>query len=294
MNITAKQLAVIAGRKQPTVMTAEIAAAFNLYAPQYGFDTPRRVRVALANFSVETGGFTKLAENLNYSAKRLTQVWPKRFPTIASAQPYANNPQALANKVYGYRMGNKGRPNAGWLYRGSGPGQLTGYDNFALTEKLTGLPFTTQPELMRRPLEGMKAALALWVSFGMHKYADRGDTVGGREKWNGGTNGLAEVEAALRRAEKVDIVVRAVSAATEPPTEAQDAREPDKAPDEQHQEAETQPTPPAAAPPPKGVLAMFAAALLASVGGLFWAAACGMPEPVIRLFGYAARCAGAN
>lgn len=296
MNITAKQLAAIAGRKQPTAMTAEIAAAFNLYAPQYGFDTPRRVRMALANFSVETGGFTKLAENLNYSAKRLTQVWRKRFPTLASAQPYANNPRALANKVYGSRMGNKGKPDAGWLYRGSGPGQLTGYDNFALAEKLTGLPFTTQPELMRRPLEGMKAALALWVSFGMHKYADRGDAVGGRKKWNGGDNGLAEVEAALKRAEKVNIVVQAAPAPatapatakeTEPPTVTQDESETDEAA-EPRSETETKST----APAPKGAIAGFATAFIVILAGLFWSAACLLPDWLINWLGYAAKCTG--
>ena len=79
----------------------------------------------------ETGGkMQPVAENLNYSAKRMTQVWPKRFPTIASAQPYAGNPQKLANKVYGGRLGNDG-PNDGWLYRGRGLAQITGKTNYA-------------------------------------------------------------------------------------------------------------------------------------------------------------------
>lgn len=79
----------------------------------------------------ETGGkMQPVTENLNYSAKRMTQVWPKRFPTIASAQPYAGNPQKLANKVYGGRLGNDG-PNGGWLYRGRGLAQITGKTNYA-------------------------------------------------------------------------------------------------------------------------------------------------------------------
>lgn len=78
----------------------------------------------------ETGGrMQPVIENLNYSAKRLTEVWPKRFPTIESAKPYANNPQKLANKVYGDRLGNVG-PNDGWLFRGRGLPQITGRENY--------------------------------------------------------------------------------------------------------------------------------------------------------------------
>lgn len=84
----------------------------------------------LASASHETGGkMQPVEENMFYSARRLTQVWPKRFPTLASAQPYANNPKGLANKVYGGRMGNA--LNEGWTYRGRGLIQITGKDNYA-------------------------------------------------------------------------------------------------------------------------------------------------------------------
>ncbi|MGJ7039139.1 putative chitinase [Shinella sp. BE166] len=78
----------------------------------------------------ETGGrMQPISENLNYSAKRMTQVWPSRFPTIAAAQPYANNPKALANKVYGGRLGNKFQDD-GWRFRGRGLAQITGRENY--------------------------------------------------------------------------------------------------------------------------------------------------------------------
>ncbi|MCY1745057.1 hypothetical protein [Ensifer sp. SL37] len=60
-----------------------------------------------------------VTENLYYSAERLTQVWPSRFPTIASAKPFARNPRKLANKVYGGRMGNTAPDDAGSIAAGA-------------------------------------------------------------------------------------------------------------------------------------------------------------------------------
>lgn len=85
----------------------------------------------LAEAHHETGGqFQPVSENLNYSAKRLTEVWPSRFTTLAAAQPFANNPRRLANKVYGGRLGNTG-PDDGWMYCGRGLAQITGKTNYA-------------------------------------------------------------------------------------------------------------------------------------------------------------------
>lgn len=85
----------------------------------------------LATAFHETGGkMQPIAENLNYtSASRIRQVWPSRFASVTAAQPYVRNPQALANKVYGGRMGNTGA-NDGWLYRGRALAQITGKDNY--------------------------------------------------------------------------------------------------------------------------------------------------------------------
>ncbi|KSV64026.1 lytic enzyme [Sinorhizobium sp. GW3] len=85
----------------------------------------------LAEAYHETGGAMQpVSENLNYSAKRLTEVWPGRFPTIASAKPFANNPRKLANRVYGGRLGNVADDD-GWLFRGRGLAQITGRTNYA-------------------------------------------------------------------------------------------------------------------------------------------------------------------
>lgn len=205
--VTLADLHAISGVRTKSAVAKQIVDAFNKHAAAYGVTTRQRIALCLAHISVETGAFRRLDENLNYSAKRLREVWPSRFKTDAIAQKYARNPQGLANYVYGNRLGNKGRWNAGWLYRGSGPGQATGYDNFLTAERETGIPFTSQPDLMRDPDIGMKAMLILWKKWGMNELADKDMVTASRKKWNGGTHGLAEVKAAWRRGLKRNLTV---------------------------------------------------------------------------------------
>lgn len=84
----------------------------------------------LAQIAHESGGFTVKEESLNYkTSKRLMQVWPKRFPTVASTKPFLGQPTKLGDKVYGGRMGNKD-PGDGFKYRGRGYLQTTGRDAY--------------------------------------------------------------------------------------------------------------------------------------------------------------------
>lgn len=107
---------------------------------------------ALATTYHETGRtMLPIVENLNYrSAARIRDVWPSRFPTVASAAPYVGNPRALANKVYGGRMGNVGADD-GWTYRGRGDAMITGRDNYARAGKALGVDLVAHPELAERP-----------------------------------------------------------------------------------------------------------------------------------------------
>jgi putative chitinase len=86
-------------------------------------------------------------ENLNYTtAARIRQVWPSRFPTIASAKPFVRNAKALANKVYNGRMGNRVGTDDGWNFRGRGLPHLTGADNYRKASKATGVDLVKDPD----------------------------------------------------------------------------------------------------------------------------------------------------
>jgi len=86
-------------------------------------------------------------ENLNYtSAARIRAVWPSRFPTAASAQPFVRNPKGLANKVYNGRMGNRLGSDDGWNFRGRGLPHLTGRDNYAKGSQVAGVDLVANPE----------------------------------------------------------------------------------------------------------------------------------------------------
>lgn len=172
-----------------------------------GITKPNRLQHFMAEMAVESAGLTRLEENLSYSAARAHQVFPNRFPTVASAQPYAHDPQAFANKVYGGRLGNT-QPNDGWFYRGGGLIQTTGRDNY----KAAG--FQTNPDDLRHMPGALTSALSYWTRRGINALVDKGNIVIVRQAVNGGTNGLDDLRLYLAHA--VSIFVKIVPPA--PPT----------------------------------------------------------------------------
>lgn len=167
----------------------------------YRIEGALRLAHWLAQFGHESAGFTHFVENLNYSAARLMAVWPKRFPTFAAAKPYANNPESLANKVYGGRLGNV-QPGDGWRFIGRGP-QLTGRSNYSATARRTGLPLIEHPELAADPQYFVHIACDFWAQAECNELADRDDLRAITLKINGGYTGIAERARLLAKAKAV-------------------------------------------------------------------------------------------
>jgi putative chitinase len=172
--------------------------------PAASIDTGLRLAHFLAQTATETGAFRVLEENLNYSAKRMMAVFPRRFPTLAATAGLANNPRAFALSVYSNRLGN-GPPATGdgFTFRGRGLIQLTGRDNYAARAKETGLPLVERPELVSDPKTSVQIACLYWTSRNINKAADADNVTEVRRLVNGGAHGLEDAKIYLARAKKV-------------------------------------------------------------------------------------------
>jgi putative chitinase len=162
-------------------------------------DSPLRVAHFMAQILHESGALTIQFESLNYSVDRLPKVWPKRFQPIGPLDPaaFAHNSEALANEVYGGRMGNVGDGD-GFAYRGRGLLQLTGKDSYAeataiLRQSYPDAPdFTLSPDAVIDTEWCLKVAAAEWNSKGCNEKADQDDINAITRAINGGLIGIAE------------------------------------------------------------------------------------------------------
>jgi putative chitinase len=118
-----------------------LKAAMNYYKM-----TPERAAHFFAQTAHETGEYKSFSENLNYSADGLKKTFGKYFPDKLN-ESYAKQPEKIANRVYGNRMGNGDETSGeGWKYRGRGALQLTGKNNYQLFSN-----YLKKPEIMANP-----------------------------------------------------------------------------------------------------------------------------------------------
>ena len=183
-----------------------IAPPLDAACVEYEINTARRLTHFMGQLYHESRGFTRLVEDLDYGAERLMQVWPKRFPTIGRAAAYAHNPPALANYVYGDRLGNSA-PGDGWRYRGRGFIQITGKDNYRAASKWTGLALLQNPEQASTYGGASTIAAAFWADKGLNSVAEQQDEdvaiKAETRAINGSLLGLSERQAAIIRAQRI-------------------------------------------------------------------------------------------
>ena len=142
----------------------------------------------LAQILHESSMLTRLTENLNYSsAERIQAVWPSRFPTIEQAQPFVRNPEGLANKVYGGRMGNN-LPGDGARFIGRGLIGVTGKDNYTALGTVLKIDLRSNPERLAEPHIALKASIHWWE--GNVSDSIMGNIQKITQKVNGGQTGI--------------------------------------------------------------------------------------------------------
>jgi len=148
----------------------------------------------LAQMSHESQDFRRLRENLHYSAERLRQVFPNRFPTDQDADTVvASGTDAIAERIYGGRreLGNT-QQGDGARYIGRGYVHLTGRANYEAAGRALGLDLVNHPELAEEPAHAARIAVWFWTTHPVSGAARRGDVAGVTRIINGGTNGLAD------------------------------------------------------------------------------------------------------
>jgi putative chitinase len=184
------KLAALKGHVPDAVIAQipETAAKFNI-------TTPLRLAHFLAQCGHESGGFKAVSENLNYSVDGLKRIFGKYFPGDLAAS-YARQPEKIASRVYGARMGNGDESTGeGYKYRGRGYIQLTGKSNYTGFAKFIGEDTVANPDLVANKYPLASAAFffdsnKLWSI--CDKGADEATVTAVTKRVNGGTIGLPD------------------------------------------------------------------------------------------------------
>lgn len=170
----------------------KVGPALEKACDRFDIMTPRRIAGFLSQCSYESMRFTRTTESMRYSASRLLQVFPKYF-SESEAETYARKERAIANRVYGGRMGNFGLDD-GWNFRGRGYIQLTGrvnYTKFAAA----GFPKVLEdPSIVATPEYAALSAAWYWATHGCNELADKQDIKRLTKTINGGYHGLEQRE----------------------------------------------------------------------------------------------------
>lgn len=170
-------------------------APLNNVCTKYEIDTPLRMAGFLSQIAHESASFTATVENLYYQASALNRSWPQLFPGDV-AQQYAMQPERIANRAYGNRMGNGNEASGeGWLYRGRGLVQLTGKNNYASFAMSADVDVLVHPELVELPELAALSAGWFWHTNDLNTLADQGYVEAMTRRINGGLNGLADRQA---------------------------------------------------------------------------------------------------
>ena len=173
LTITEADIKKFAPKARPEYVMAIIG---NLYQVRTAgiLDNSFRLSHFMGQVAHETGGFTIIRENMNYSVKRMREVWPARFrdKPDAELQPLAKDARKLADAVYMGRMGNT-QPGDGFDYRGGGFLQTTGRGAVAKYCKALGLE--PSPSLLDDPATTLQFACLEWTQSKCNEYADAND-----------------------------------------------------------------------------------------------------------------------
>jgi putative chitinase len=171
-------------------------------AVREGITEPVELAQLLAQFKHESN-LEPVSERLSYSAEFLYRTFPKTpnrswgFTSVEDARPICcgKDSRALANRIYGSRMGNT-EQNDGYKYRGRGMVQLTGKDNYIAAGSAIREDLVNNPDLLLRFDVASKASIWFWKTrvkpLVIRNNTNFQDTTTVTRSINGGTIGLQD------------------------------------------------------------------------------------------------------
>ena len=172
---------------------------------KFEINTPVRMASFIGQCMHESGNFKHLEENLNYSAVRLTQVFPNKFTLEKATSCVAKGKSAIAEGMYGHRtdLGNN-KDGDGGLFFGRGLIQLTGRANYTSFATAIGKPeIIENPSLLATPEFACLSAGWFWSTRKLNSMADTNDYTTMTKRINGATLGIAERIANIQKVEKL-------------------------------------------------------------------------------------------
>lgn len=175
--------------------------------------TKEQAAFYIAHVAHECQQFTRMEENLMYSAPRLVEVFHSKFKTPAEAAPYDRKPILIASRVYANRYGNGDEKSQdGYNFRGRGAIMVTFKDNYkALSKWLYNderliTDSVARDALSKMPDLAIKVANWYWGSRNISKLCS-GDPAHAMlvttKIINGGTNGYDDRLALWKKASTV-------------------------------------------------------------------------------------------
>lgn len=162
--------------------------------------TPRRMGHFLAQVIVESDGLAYAREDMDYSPKRLVEVFGvgqhSANVTQAEAREIGHCPTIIAERVYG-----KGNPpfskklgnvyaGDGWQFRGGGLIQLTGRANYQMVADATKTDFVRHPDWVSQSSYALIPPCWFWGLRNVNEWCDRNDIGMVTRRVNGGEVGL--------------------------------------------------------------------------------------------------------
>lgn len=144
-------------------------SAINQTLSRFAINTPKRQAMFLAQVAHESGEFRWMEE-----------IW---------------GPTPVQLRYEGRKDLGNIKPGDGFRYKGRGPIQLTGRNNYRAAGKALGVDLEGSPELALEPTVAFAIAGWYWDSRKLNRMADTDDIIGVTKSINGGLTGIADRQA---------------------------------------------------------------------------------------------------